>query len=321
MGYSQRCFSAACLVALISSVGAQQVNSSQRPPILGPGTGVSMQYDCGSMDATLFPRLGIVKTLCPLAVQGNVFYSDNIRGEELLVALNRDGAVVAIHDRTDNAADTFEGTIDHTGQHDDVIYWGLWRNGNVLTSPGNRRYAVDETRAIPYIAGVSTHVVAVNDRLRLRRLIHGLSDLPTDGVASYTMVGQTGVVSGKDSDGKVVPVGEVQNANAVVDFKNRTVQLDFSVAVRGTKATISLPLKSRDQGMGLNAGAESIGPSCKAALGIGCPQVTAQFYGHDGEFIGILFSYVHHTVLPESAWVAAHLSNVPAQGALVLRKN
>jgi hypothetical protein len=46
-----------------------------------------------------------------------------------------------------------------------------------------------------------------------------------------------------------------------------------------------------------------------------------QFYGRDGQFLGITFSYGHNAVLPEAASAAAHLNNVLVQGAVVLRKN
>jgi hypothetical protein len=53
-----------------------------------------------------------------------------------------------------------------------------------------------------------------------------------------------GVVSQKDKQGNIVPVGKVQSAEATVDFKARTGHFDLSVEVRGTIATMQFPLEA-----------------------------------------------------------------------------
>jgi hypothetical protein len=50
-----------------------------------------------------------------------------------------------------------------------------------------------------------------------------------------------------------------------------------------------------------------------------CPSAEALFCGHNGELIGVTFSYARTAVLPEAAWVSAHLPNVDSLGAVVLR--
>src|SRR5882762_5168879 len=66
----------------------------ERPLVLGAGRGLA--FDCGTIDGALLARFGAVKTLCPLAlIGGAAFYTDQIRGDNLLVALNREGAMVA----------------------------------------------------------------------------------------------------------------------------------------------------------------------------------------------------------------------------------
>ena len=259
--------------------------------------------------------------VCPLAIVGGpAFATDQIWGDNLLAAFDRNGAMIAVHEPTANVTSLFRGSIDHVGQQDDVIHWGLWRTGNVETFPSKRSYARDESTAVPYIVGVSTHSIAVVDRSTRR--LHRLFDLPGEGTANYSLAGDAGVVSRKDNFGNAVPVGQVQSANATIDFKNRTGQLHLSVAVRGTVAMIDFPLVAADQIMGFNSGAVSKDTPCRRpAPEEYCPVAEMQFFGRDGQFLGIFFSYGHNTVLPEAASVAAHLNNVLAQGAVVLKRN
>lgn len=227
--------------------------------------------------------------------------------------------MVAIHDREAGATSAFSGTVDHTGQQDDVVHWGLWRSGTIETLLSKHRYTVDESTSVPYIVGVSSHTVATNDRASGRLL--RWSDLPNDVVATYTLVGDVGVVSQKDKRGNIVPVGKVQAAQATVDFKNRTGHLDVSVSVRGTIATIQFPLEPQDEILGFGAGARSAGTPCyRPAPDEFCPAASMHVYGRDGQFLGITFSYGHNAVLPVAASSAAYLNNVFAQGAIVLRR-
>jgi len=251
---------------------------------------------CGMTPAV---SAGAQPSIGPFAAQGRVVRG-NIDGDQLLVTLNRDGAVVAIHDPTSNQTDAFDGTIDHVGHDDQVIYWGLWRTGTLREGTATR--PIDEALAVPYIVGTSTRMV------------------PIDGVAAYTMIGETGVVSSRDMQRNLVPTGTVQSARAVVDFKNRRVQLDLTTDVRGTTATMSFPMTARTAVLGLRSGAESTRP-CQQAPQEWCPHAEAHFYGPHGEYLGVTFLYAHTTVLPESAWVPAHLANVYAQGAVVLHMN
>jgi hypothetical protein len=310
------------VVLCLLSVGwlpAQQSSEPQRPPILGTGQGLA--FDCGTIDAALLARLRAAKTLCPLAlIGGAAFRTDSIVGDGLLVAFDKEGAMVAIHHREAGATSSFSGTVDHTGQQEDLVHWGLWRSGTIETLLSKHRYTVDESTAVPYIVGVSSHSVATNDRATGRLL--RWSDLPGDIVATYTLVGDVGVVSQKDKQGNIVPVGKVQAAQATLDFKNRTGHLALSVEVRGTTATIQFPLEPENKILGFGAGARSAGTPChRPAPDEFCPAATAQFYGRDGHFLGVTFSYGHNAVLPEAASVAAHLNNVLAQGAVVLRRN
>jgi hypothetical protein len=85
---------------------------------------------------------------------------------------------------------------------------------------------------------------------------------------------------------------------------------------------IDFPLVAADQIMGFNSGAVSKDTPCRRpAPEEYCPVAEMQFFGRDGQFLGIFFSYGHNTVLPEAASVAAHLNNVLAQGAVVLKRN
>lgn len=287
----------------------------------GTNPGPELTWDCGTIDAALLTRLASVKTQCPLAlIGGAAFETDSIKGDTLLAAFNKEDAMVAVHSGIDanSATSSFGGTIDHVGQQEDVIHWGLWRSGAIETLPSKHRYTVDESAAVPYIVGISAHYVAARDRVagQLKRL----SDLPDDVVAIYTLAGETGVVSGKDFQGNFVPVGRVEAANGTIDFKNRTGQIDLTIEVRGTTATIHLPLKPRNRILGFSAGAESVGTPCRGPAD-SCPSANAQFYGRDGQYLGIAFRYEHNAVLPEAASVAARLNNVFANGAVVLQKN
>jgi hypothetical protein len=308
---------------LVSAGGllAQQSIAPQRPPILGKGAALGLSYDCGTIDAALLTRSAAAQTLCPLLLLGGAaFYTDQIRGDDLLVALNKEGAMVAVHNRTAEATSSFSGTIDHTGQQEDVVHWGLWRSGTIESLPSRRRFTVDESTAVPYIVGVSAHSVATNDRAAGR--LHRLSDLPADVVATYTLVGETGVVSRQDTQGNVVPVGKVHAAHATIDFKNRTGQLDLTIEVRGTTAMIQLPIEPQNKILGFSTGGRSTGGPCRRpAPEEYCPAADGQFFGRDGQYLGITFSYGHNAVLPEAASVAAHLNNVLAQGAVVLRRD
>ena len=121
-----------CLVS-VGWLRAQQAMAPKRPAILGTGTALGLSYDCGTIDAALLARSAAVQTVCPLFLLGGAaFYTDQIRGDDLLVALNRAGAMVAVHNRPAEATSSFSGTIDHIGQQDDVIYWGLWRSGTIF---------------------------------------------------------------------------------------------------------------------------------------------------------------------------------------------
>jgi hypothetical protein len=99
---------------LVSAGGlpAQQSIAPQRPPILGTGADPGLSYDCGTIDAALLTRSAATQTLCPLLLLGGAaFYTDQILGDNLLVALNKEGAMVAAHNRTAEATSSFCGTI------------------------------------------------------------------------------------------------------------------------------------------------------------------------------------------------------------------
>jgi hypothetical protein len=275
------------------------------------------------MDDALLVRLAATQLLCPFSVQGRIFFGD-IGGDTLLIALNREGALVGIEDPTSKTTIAYSGSIDRAGQKDQVVYWGLWRQGEVLEADGRKR-VIDDSNAIPYIVGVGAHTVAVSDPGHCQAMPapgpactskRFFSDLPVDGIANYALVGDAGVVSSRDFTGAIVPTGTVRKAQASVDFKNLSVQLEMTIEVRGTTAVFAMPLRPRDKMYGLIAGAEGY-TACTAAW---CPTASAQFYGRDGEFIGVTFLYEHTTLLPESAWVPAHLANVNAVGAVVLQK-
>jgi hypothetical protein len=227
--------------------------------------------------------------------------------------------MIAVHEPTANVTSLFRGAIDHVGHQDDVIYWGLWHTGNVENFPSKRSYARDESTAVPYVVGVSTHSIAVADRSTQR--LHRLFDLPGEGAAIYTLAGDAGVVSRKDYFGNDVAVGQVQSANATIDFKNRNSSI-YRWLCGATVTTIDFPLVAADRIMGFNSGAISKDAPCRRpAPEEYCPVAEVQFFGLDGQFLGIFFSYGHNTVLPEAASVAAHLNNVLAQGAVVLKRN
>jgi len=105
---------------------------------------------------------------------------------------------------------------------------------------------------------------------------------------------------------------------AVVALQN----LDLTIEVRGTTATIQLPLEPQNKILGFTTGVRSTGGPCRRpSPDEYCPSADGQFYGRDGQYLGITFSYGHNAVLPEAASVAAHLNNVLAQGAVVLRRD
>jgi hypothetical protein len=309
--------------AVLAMVGcgwlAAQQPAPQRPSILSENPTIVIPYDCGDLDVALLASLRVVRTVCPLALLGGASFQTLNGTEESLVAFDTQNAVVAIHSRLGNATSSFIGTIDHTGQQGDTIFWGLWRNGTLAELPSGHRRAIDENIAIPYIVGVKSNLVAANDRVAGR--LHRFTALPTDATARYTQIGDVGIVSQKDYQGNIVPVGKVANAQATMDFKNRTGQLEMSVAVRGTTATIQLGLEPAGRIGGFDSGAQSLkGPCRLPAPEEFCPTATVRFFGRDGEFLGITFSYGHQTVLSEADSVGARLNNVLAQGAVVLRK-
>ena len=311
------------IVLFVVSFGglAAQTTGPRLPPILGTGSGPGPSYDCGGIDAAVLTQSVAVQTQCPLALLGGAaFYTDQIRGDNLLVAFNKEGAMVVIHNQPAEATSIFTGTVDHIGQQDDVIHWGLWRSGAVESLPSKQRHTVDESIAIPYIVGVSSSTVASSDRFS--RHLRRLTALPAEGIAKYTLLGDVGVISRKDMRGNVVPIGKVQAAHATVDFKNSTGQVDLSIEVRGTIENIQLSLEPQDRTFGFGPGATGNGRPCrKPAMDGFCPTAAAQFYGRDGQFLGVTFAYGHNAVLSEAASVAAYLNNVPAQGAVVLRRD
>jgi hypothetical protein len=279
------------------------------------------------MDDALLVRLSATQLLCPFAVQGRIFAGE-VGGDHLLIALNREGALVGLEDPTSKTTIAYTGLIDRAGQKDQVIYWGLWRQGQLLEADGRKR-VIDDSNAIPFIVGVGAHTLAISDRWHCditpasppvcSSKARFLSELPSDGIANYALVGEAGVVSSRDFTGAIVPTGTVRKAQASVDFKNHSVQLQMAIEVRGTTAVFAMPLLPRDKMFGLISGAEGYTP-CTGAPEEWCPTASAQFYGRDGEFMGVTFLYVHNALLPESAWVSAHLANVNAVGAVVLQK-
>jgi hypothetical protein len=304
--------------------------SGESPPILIVGNGPQLTFDCGTIDAALLTRVGGTRTLCPFGAQGQRFASEGIGGNVLLIALNPAGAMVAIHEPGSGATDAFEGTIDHVGSADQTVYWGLWHTGTILSADGQTGKIGDDN-AIPYIAGVTAHSVASSDRVHCRTSpaaatlpvcsskARFLSDLPTDGSATYTLAGQAGVVSTRDDAGNVVPIGTITRGHAVVDFAHSTVQLELTVEVRGTTEQMSFPMTVRSERYTLADGVEAT-LACQDAPQEWCPHAEAHFYGRDGSLIGVNLLYAHTAVLPQPVWVAAHLANVDAQGALVLRR-
>ena len=297
---------------------AQQTIAPKVPPILE--TTIGPVYPCVSIDPSILVPLKATQVQCPLElVGGGAFYTDQIHGDNLVVAFNQEGAMIAAYNPSAKATSAFTGTVDHIGQKDDVIHWGLWHSGTVEAVPGRQRYAIEEDRAIPYIVGVSSiHVAAVD---RFTRHLRRLTSLPAEGIAHYTLLGDAGVVSQKDMRGNVVPIGRVMSAQATVDFKNRTGQLDVSTVVRGTTETIQMSLTPQNNILGFDSGATGKGGPCRQpAADNFCPAAEAQFYGRDGQFLGLTFSYGHNAVLSEATSVAAYLNNVFAQGAVVLQK-
>ncbi len=298
---------------------AQQTMLLKRPPILE--TTIGPVYPCVGIDASILAPLQATQMQCPLElVGGAAFYTDQIRGDNLVVAFNQEGAMIAAYNPPANATSAFNGKVDHIGQKDDVIHWGLWHAGTVEAVPGRRRYVVEEDRAIPYIVGVSSiHVASVD---RFTRHLRRLTALPAEGIANYTLLGDVGVISQKDMRGQVVPIGRVLSAHAILDFKNRTGQVDLSITVRGTTERIQVSLAPQNQISGFDSGATGKGGPCRQpAPDNFCPAADVQFYGRDGQFLGLTFSYGHNAVLSEAASVAAYLNNVYAQGAVVLQRD
>ena len=292
--------------------------------LLGPGVQpcTAQNFDpeeCGSIDGKLLTQLRSVTTACPLTLRGSAgFDSEGLWGDAL-VAFNREGAMVAIHERPQPRTYAFDGVIDHVGHEGDTLYWGLWRSGTFYSDPGGRRSSLDEGRSMAYIVGVSSYRAAISDRMsgRLRRL----SSLPAEGATAYSMIGQTGVVSNKDNDGHQPPIGEIREAHATLDFKTHTGMLDVSVEVRGATATIQLPLKPKNESAGFDSGAISEGGPCiRPAPEEYCPQAEVQFYGRDGEFLGVTFTFGPTTVMPFPVWSGARLNNVFSKGSVVLRR-
>jgi hypothetical protein len=98
--------------------------------------------------------------------------------------------------------------------------------------------------------------------------------------------------------------------------------LDLSIEVRGTIERIQLSLEPQNKIFGFGSGGIGKGGPCRQpAPEEFCPSAAAQFYGRDGEFLGLTFSYGHNAVLSEAASVAAYLNNVMAQGGVVLRRD
>lgn len=297
------------------SLQAQQTIAPKATPILE--TPIGPAFPCVSIDASVLVPLKATRVQCPLElIGGAAFYTDQIRGDNLVVAFNQEGAMIAAHDPSAKATGAFTGTVDHIGQKDDVIHWGLWHTGTVEAIPGRRRFAVEEDKAVPYIVGVSSG---------FGRQLHAPpaspDSLPAEGIAHYTLPGDAGVVSKKDMRGNVVPIGKVLSAQATVDFKNRTGQLDLSIVVRGTTETIQMSLTPQNNILGFDSGATGKGEPChRPAPDTFCPAAEAQFFGRDGQFLGLTFSYGHNAVLPEATSVAAYLNNVFAQGAIALQK-
>jgi hypothetical protein len=283
-----------------------------RPAILGAAA-FGTPAECQPPAPDLLARVAATRLVCPLSTQGPVMASYELQGESLLVAFDARGAVVGLTDGASTGSLAFAGRVERTGSAADTVHWGLWREGQLLHGSGTDRAEprrIDDTSAIPYVVGVPSTAVHRTDLLagRSRRM----SALPESGIASYRLAGEAGVVSERDTDGGVVPLGSVQSARATVDFGAGTVRVEFRSAVRSTAATLELELAPRDS---IGGGVE-LQRSCDGE----CPTVEGRFYGRDGEYLGITFRYRHHEHLPEPAAVAARLMNVHAQGAFVLQR-
>ncbi len=84
-------------------------------------------YPCVSIDASILVPLKAIRVQCPLElVGGAAFCTDQIRGDDLVVAFNQEGAMIAAYNPSAEATSGFTGTVDHIGQKGDVIHGGLW---------------------------------------------------------------------------------------------------------------------------------------------------------------------------------------------------
>jgi hypothetical protein len=215
-------------------------------------------------------------------------------GTTITLAVDRDGGVVGLLKPNPSGA-WVPRRAEAAGSHEDTIFWGRWTSGMARTFAADVEVAAGDIPDMPYVGGAPARSVP-------------------NAVATYSLLGTSGVLSGRNSDGGIVMPGAVQAASLRVDFQARQAELRLSYIAAGAMGTLSMQLRQRGRTSALWEPLECNTP-------MACPEVELKFYGSGGRYAGILFRLRHDQHMAQPAWVASRLANVWASGSIALQRD
>jgi hypothetical protein len=214
-------------------------------------------------------------------------------------------------------AAAFSGGISHDGSVDDTIFWGVWTRGPLVSIDDGTVSRRDVTVPIPFVAGVEPGVFFRREVFRGGVRL----PMPVSGAATYRLLGRPAIFSDEsavrahtDSDGVPIDPGLVENATVRVDYGTGVGALDITFVVRGVTSRMTVPLLRRTTTSPFAANCPESLPPHK------CPSAEVQFYGRQGEFMGLEFRVPYQGVPNYDAMVAARLENGRGYSLMALRR-
>jgi hypothetical protein len=266
--------------------------------------------ECSELPASVEERLAGLTRICGTNAQQSAHSARSmgftlwVDEQKALRAMAGNGEPVA--------AATIEGPVSNAGSVDDTIFWGTWVSGVVTWYEGDREVSSHRASALPYAAGRTPGTFFREDVIAGR----ARTPMPTTGTVGYRLLGRPAISSSNDTDGNAVALGSIEDATVRVDFDADTAVAEFTFFVRGLSTRTRIQLRRLDR-----PSDRFVAADCGDALARVCPDAELEFYGRQGEFVGLHVSTLHYNAaMDESARVARKLQNVRGATAIALRK-
>lgn len=263
--------------------------------------------ECAPSSQFIESQVAWTRKLCEALVQSDEHPVSDL-GRSVTVLLDRDNTPVVLQGPYDGGSWIPQG-VEGGGSEGDSLFWGRWVAGPTRIFHDEQRVESLNAVGLPFVGGLPTTA----------RLAARMGARPTwplklfpEGSVTYELLGDAGIVSGKDVDGAAVAIGAVSAATLTVDFDAGTAELHLVYTVRGVTGTLDLSL------LKLSAPLSATFEQGECVGKQACPVAQVRFYGLDARRAGLIFRLRHDQHMPEASWVATRLANVWAHGAVAL---